>query len=382
MSKPKLLFISTRPPYPLLSGEKNKTFNEIKILSKKFRVFYCSLCPASDKEEVEKLLSPFCEEVHLFSISRFSAALRALGALITGEPLQIGYFSSGKLKNFVHMRSQKVDALFVNLFRAVQFVPKSKIPAFLDMSDSISEHYRNAVKVTTSIFWRWIYSFESKRMRAYEERHLGRFKKVFLFNPQEMKLYQEGNLVWIPHGVNDKVLNYPPQERMSNNKVSFLGKMDYRPNVEAVKWFVQNVLPYLDPKFSFQIIGAFPSKEVLELASNPRVEVTGFVDDPYLMLCESHCVVAPMVSGGGIQNKLLESMAIGCANVVTSICARPLIDLKDEVAVTDEPQEMAKFIQELTTEKRREMGQKARQYIQKNYTWKRYEGVLFQEVSW
>lgn len=380
-TKQKILFISTRPPYPLLSGEKNKTFNEIKILSKKYDLIYCSLCPASDMGEVRKLLTPYCHEVHLVKSSKLASLAGALASLLTGKPLQVGYFFSTKLKSIVEKKITEVDAVFVNLFRAVQYLPSTTKPSYLDMSDSISEHYKKAVSVTTNFLWKFIFFFEGQRMRKYEDLHLKKFDKVFLFNPEEIKLYNAENLKWIPHGVNQKVLDYKIQMTPSNSKITFLGKMDYRPNVEAVKWFVAEVLPFLDKKFSFQIIGAFPSKEVLELNKIPRVEVTGFVDDPYKLLLESHCVVAPMVSGGGIQNKLLESMAIGCPNIVTSICARPLKDLKEEVLITDDPEKMATLISNLGEKQRQELGERAKEYIQKNYTWEKYEEVLYREVK-
>jgi glycosyltransferase involved in cell wall biosynthesis len=221
-------------------------------------------------------------------------------------------------------------------------------------------------------------------MRIYEDQFIPIFKKVFLFNPEEIKIYKTNNLVWIPHGVNKKVLDYDYQADFRRNlKISFLGKMDYRPNVEAVKWFAQNVLPKLKPQFSFQIIGAFPSKEVLALKNNPRIEVTGFVDDPYRILLESHCVVAPMISGGGIQNKLLESMAIGCVNIVSTICARPLNGINNEIIVSDDPERIAKIINELDPQSEYyQMIQKAsKDYIVNNYTWDKYEEVLYKEIS-
>lgn len=384
-NKKTILFVSTRPPFPLLSGEKNKTYNEIRTLSKKFKIIYCSLCPSKDLEEVQKLLSPYCDEIHLFKINIFQSLFGCFKSLVTGAPLQIGYFSSNKLKNFCQKKSKLVDGIFVNLFRAVQFIEKTNTNnIYLDMSDSISEHYKNAIHATSSKFWKMIYKLESKRMREYENKFLPLFKKVFLFNPEEIKLYKNNNLSWIPHGVNKKIIDYKyPGLLKKNNKISFLGKMDYRPNIDAVKWFASQVLPHIDEKFSFQIIGAYPSSEVLKLSENPRVSVTGFVDDPYKLLKESHCVVAPMVSGGGIQNKLLESMAIGCVNVVSSICAKPLMNISKEIIVSDDPLEMAGIINGLypDSEMYRELEQSARDYILKNYTWEKFEDVLFNEIN-
>lgn len=382
--KKKILFVATRPPFPLLSGEKNKAFNEIKILSKKYEIIYCGLCPRKDREDVLNLLSPYCLEVHLFKMDLIFSLLKALYATFTGLPLQIAYFTSEEMKRFIEDKSTEVDGVFLNLFRAVQYVVDVKKTMYLDMSDSISEHYKAAVKVTSSPFWKIIYSIESKRMREYEDKYLHLFKKVFLYNPVEVKLYHTENLKWIPHGVNENVINYEaPVEIEKKDVVSFLGKMDYRPNIEAVKWFVYNVLPSLDKRFTFKIIGAFPTKEVIELQENSRVEVTGFVDDPYLLLKESICVVAPMVSGGGIQNKLLESMALGCVNIVSSLCAKPLIDLRGEIIIEDDPKRIAETINELNRDSLvyKQYSVSSRAYILKNYTWEKYAKILFEEVD-
>lgn len=377
----RLLYVTTRSPYPLLGGEKNKTFNTIKILSERYSITYCGQAHREDQEHVNELLAPFCEEIVLFESKIIFKIIGLINSLLRFRPLQIGYFYNPPQTEFVKAKSIESDLIFLNIIRSVQFIEQDiQKPIFLDMYDSISEHYKKAVKVTTSPLWKFVYFLESKLMRKYEDRFLPIFQKVFMFNPSEIELYGLKNLCWVPHGVNEVIINYTFRgELRKNNKISFLGKMDYRPNIEAVKWFARNVLPLLPNEYEFQIIGASPTLEVLELSKHDkRIIVTGFVEDPFRLLLESHAVVCPMVSGGGIQNKLLESMALGCINLVSPLCAKPLSQAEAGIIVCESPEDYVSAISQI--EMYSEVGVQARKIIKENYTWDSFKRFLFQNL--
>lgn len=170
-----------------------------------------------------------------------------------------------------------------------------------------------------------------------------------------------GNKVEIP---NDIFVS----KHESDGILVFVGKMNYEPNVVAVTWFAEHVLPKLlvtYPNLQFQIVGAHPEKRIQRLSDNPNIQVTGFVEsvEPYFQ--NATIVVAPMLTGAGIQNKIIQAMSYGCCVVTTPIGAEGLTINHNEIAVLGSESEMIDGIANLliNREKRIEMGRSARQYV-------------------
>jgi len=130
------------------------------------------------------------------------------------------------------------------------------------------------------------------------------------------------------------------------------------------------------------MVGASPTRQVRRLARHPRIEVTGFVDDPYALLKGSLCTAAPMQTGGGIQNKVLETMALGTVNIVSPLAARGIGARHGRHwLVIDDPQEMAHTLNDIAAhpEKYLPLGTAARDYIRRHFTWTIY-GRKIREV--
>ena len=177
----------------------------------------------------------------------------------------------------------------------------------------------------------------------------------------EKGVYVIGNKVEIP---NDILVS----KHESDGILVFVGKMNYEPNVVAVTWFAERVLPKLlvtYPNLQFQIVGAHPEKRIQRLSNNQNIQVTGFVEsiEPYFQ--RATIVVAPMLTGAGIQNKIIQAMSYGCCVVTTPIGAEGLTINHNEIAVWDSESEMIDGIINLLAnrEKRIEMGSSARQYV-------------------
>lgn len=178
------------------------------------------------------------------------------------------------------------------------------------------------------------------------------------------KLYVVGNKVNIP---DTSLLS----QHEFNNCIVFIGKMNYEPNVVAVTYFAELVFPNLLKCFShleFIIVGAHPNLRVQKLAEKNRVIVTGYVDsiEPYLR--KATIVIAPMLTGAGIQNKIIQAMSYGCCVVTTPIGAEGLSICDGEIAIVEGEENMQRTILSLLNdvEKRREMGKKARKYVIEN----------------
>lgn len=155
-----------------------------------------------------------------------------------------------------------------------------------------------------------------------------------------------------------------------DNIISFIGKMNTEPNVIAVNYFVKDIFPTLKkkyPKLKFQIVGSHPER-IQSLADNTNIEVTGYVDslEPYYQ--NSTIIVAPMLTGAGIQNKIIQAMSYGCCVVTSTIGAEGLTINNNEIAVIDSTVEWITVLSELLQNRqlRIDMGVKARDYIKNN----------------
>ncbi|MDR1897541.1 MAG: glycosyltransferase family 4 protein [Prevotellaceae bacterium] len=173
---------------------------------------------------------------------------------------------------------------------------------------------------------------------------------------------------------------------IKKQNIAFLGKMNYRPNIEAVNWYLYNVHILLPSTYKFIIIGVSPCQEVINNAKKfSNVEITGFVDDPYKILQECAVVVAPMQTGGGIQNKVLESMALGQINILTTKAATPIYGATNGIhfLVENDPHLMADLIIDILNNRDKyvHIGNNARQLIKLKYTWKQYEQRLISMLT-
>ena len=190
---------------------------------------------------------------------------------------------------------------------------------------------------------------------------------------------------WIPNGVNEELFEYNKFDERYKNYIVFFGKMNYQPNIDAVMWFVRNVLPKINKDLKFTIVGAYPPKKILNLAKRyNNIKVTGYIEDPYLILKSSLCVVAPMQTGGGIQNKILESMALGTVNIVSSLAAKPIgAEHRKHYFVCDNPQKIAELIDNIYKNPQdfERIKINAREFIRNNFTWKIYEDRLLKVIN-
>lgn len=387
--KKRLLFLASRSPVPAVSGEKLKNLSLIKILSKHYDVHFVCLNNRALSQEEEQELKAFVKSIEVVVQPSWRRILRLISSLWNGKPLQINYFYSSKLQKIVNEKAKQCDLLVCTLVRTAEYAKEVSLPKVLDMGDSIAQNYLQSMRVTTNLFWKMIYFFEGQRLWNYENGILSLFATSFLFNRNEIeKFYDRKKLSWVPHGVKDFLFSNPVVERPKKlQEICFLGKMDYQPNVDAVLWFVEKVLPLLPQTFRLVVMGAQPAESIkkLPVAFPERVEVTGFMEDPYARMRDCGVVVAPMQTGAGIQNKVLEAMALGKAVVCTARGASALEGVQSgrDLWIVDDPEEMAKKIQELVNDPMAafKMAKAGREYISANFTWQAFEKVWIQTLS-
>lgn len=376
MFKKKVLIISPGLPFPPVDGHKLKLFNLILQLSKKVDLYLVVISNESVTEGCEAFLKENLKNYEVFRFSKLTYLLNLFKSIFNKNlPFQVAYYTFEKLQNYLKNDNQNYDYVFFNLIRTTGYVnifDNDKV--VLDLVDSIGINYLKSRKKTTSLFYKVIYSLETKRLLKHEKTCIKSSRLTLLVNKIEADYYRKyGKVSWLPNGVNKALFDKSSSKQKPI--ICFFGAMFYQPNVDAVLWFSKHVLPLLNPEINFYIIGGRPTKEVLRLQNN-RIIVTGFIENPYDLITSAICTVAPMQTGGGIQNKILESMALGQITVTNNIGGNPITGSENltNILIANTPEEFSYIINQLynNPEKFQHIKTNAKNLILNNYSWVNY----------
>jgi glycosyltransferase involved in cell wall biosynthesis len=342
----------------------------------------------NDNSNVDyQVLKKYCHTIKVFEYSKLRHVVNtAFGLLTNTLPMQVNYYYFNEVQRYIDrlLKENIYELVYAFHIRTTKYLENYLGTKVVDLVDSVALNYHKA-KHKASGLWKLIYYIEAKRVGDYEVFAAQKFDKVFLTSIIDKNFIGNTKIEVIGNFVQIKPFDQPEYQ---NGLVSFLGKMDYEPNVNAVKFFVKDVLFRLKknvPDVFFRVIGAFPTSDILNFNHIEGVEVTGYVNDPYYLLAQSHVVVAPMVSGAGIQNKILEAMYLGKCVVTTKIGAEGLANLKgDELIVCEDTNDLIVVLSLLLKdyEKCKEIGEKAKEYVCTYYSFDVIQDKFAQVFEW
>jgi sugar transferase (PEP-CTERM/EpsH1 system associated) len=277
-----------------------------------------------------------CGELELRPVSRIAARLRGLGGLLTGEPITTGYYRDAIMRGWAMALAarRKLDAVFVYSSSMAQYADGLELqagtPRVIDFCDVDSDKWRQYA-ASHSPPGRWIYAREARLLAQCERRAAREFDVSLVSAEPEAVLLRAiapescESIRVLANGVDasyfDPAVRWPDPYPAGRRAIVFTGAMDYYANVDAVRWFAVNVLPAVraaTPEAFFAIVGSNPSPQVRALARPGAVVVTGRVPDVRPYLAHASVVVAPLRIARGVQNKVLEAMAMSCPVVATS----------------------------------------------------------------
>lgn len=377
----RILFLAQRVPFPPNRGDKITTYHEIAHLAREHEVSVA--CFADGQEDLANVggLASLTQTIEAVPLAPMAARLRALLALASKTPLTVAYFNDPELHRRVRAlaRSQRFDAVIVYSSSMAQFVESltdvPRIMQFADLDSLKWQHYSESLRFPRS----WLYRLEARRLLAYERHIATTFDHSLLCTPREVRdfhrLIPDAPVSCVGNGVDLEYFQPMTAVKKKPNSLIFTGVMDYFPNVDAVLWFCQEVFPRLRqqvPDVTFTICGSKPQKEVQALANLPGVIVTGRVPDVRPYLAEARVCVIPLRIARGIQNKLLEAMAMGLPTVATTAAYDGIDAVRDaDLLVADEPDLFAAQVARLLLDETlgQKMGQAARAAVEKNYRW-------------
>ena len=381
----RILFLTHRVPYPPDRGDRIRSFNFIKHLSIKHEIDLMSVSfEIFSSAEVKKNLERLCRSVNIFSISYKKNIIKAIPFLFTKIPLTISMFYSDELHVSLRerLRYEKYDLIYIYSSSMAQYVNKVyDTPKVMDFIDVDSEKWNDYAQRAWGIK-KWIYKREARFLRNFEisiERHC---QASVLVSPAEVSLFKsfapDAELLYnIPNGV-----DLPKEQKhifsggKENNRIVFVGVMDYFPNIDAVKWFAREIFPYIlkkKPEAEFFIVGKNPSREVKELTKEiNNIHVTGYVSDIMEYLTKAKVAVIPLKIARGIQNKVLEAMAAGVPVVATSAAIEGIdVVIGHNILVADNAKDFSSNILELMENNKlsQKIATNAVNLIKEKYAW-------------
>ena len=376
----KIFVLLPRIPYPLEKGDKLRAFNQIKQLSKHNEIVLCALNDDSKVSEQDAFhaLQPYCQSINFIKITKPQIALGLVRAFLKGWPLQCGYFFNRKAARKIDalIAKHKPDMLFGQLLRVAEYIRHKKLTKALDYQDIFSFGMKRRADVASPIT-RPIYNMEYRRLKRYE---------AAIFNDFDVKtIISEPDRALFPHEKRDKILIIPngvdhdyfkPQEREKLYDLVFTGNMSYPPNVNAVEYLANEIMPIVWktlPEAKLYIAGATPDPKVKKAASD-KIFVSGWLDDIRDAYAQSRVFIAPMRIGTGLQNKLLEAMSMRLP-AITSPLANASLGAKpdEEILIGSNAEEMAQNIIILLTDKERaeRIAQAGFDFTNRVYDWEK-----------
>lgn len=381
-----ILYLVHRLPYPPNKGDKVRSYHLLKHLAARHRVFLGTFIDDPQDEAYVDKLPEFCADMHIARISPRTAKIRSLSGLFSNEALTLPYYRNTGLQDWIKhtLREQQIDAAVIFSSAMAQYV--QGIPNLRTLVDFVDVDSAKWTQYAPNHHWpmSWLYRREGERLLAFERSVAQQATHSFFVTENETELFcrsapeSKGRVDAMCNGVNAEF--FSPEHALATPfkpgelPLVFTGAMDYWPNIDAVTWFSTEILPQLlqrRPGARFYIVGRSPTPAVLSLASE-HIVVTGTVDDVRPYLQHAAVVVAPLRLARGIQNKVLEAMAMGVPVVASQECAGPVDavperDFLTAGTVEDYVRQIECLLQ--SPERSAAMGKAARDQVLARYSW-------------
>ena len=372
--------ILSRFPFPLEKGDKLRAFNQIKALSEKHQVYVFCITSKKPTSEMIQALSPYCKEICWYQSSKMKILLNLFRVMLNGKPWQNAFFvfkkAKKKLQEFVH--EIRPNHVFVQGVRMADYAKKIDIPKTLDYEDAFSVRMLRFAGDTKNLMYRIVYKSAYRRLKRAETKMFDNFDYKLIIS--------EADRTFINHPKRDEILIVrngvdldffkPDSDVPKTADLLFVGNLTYPPNIQAVDFLVNKIMPKLLQKntsIKLLIAGANPPQawqkhqsENVQILVNPKD-----IRDAYNA---TKIFVAPMMTGTGLQNKLLEAMAMKLPCITTSLAnlglqAKP----NSEILIAETADEFVNQILYLQNHPDvcQQLSEQAFEFVSQSFSWKK-----------
>lgn len=392
----KILFITPYLPSPI----RVRSFNFIKgLIKNKHRVHIVSLVESKKEEKELILMSSKLTKATPVLLPKIISDIQTSLLWFLPQPLQCTYAMSINIKRTILeiLRKDDFDCVHIEHLRAAQFIPDfyDLCPVIFDAVDYLTPLYQQFISRQTSYDRHLINLIEYDKLKKYETDIISKFKTIIASTNQEAKLIsthaKHSQVFPIENGVDFNYF-YPNESSLPKYDLIFSGKMSYFANEQAALYLYKEIMPLVWrslPQVKLLIAGNGPTRTVSRLSDDKRITVTGYVNNMPDALSKARLAICPIISGAGIQNKILEAMAMAKPVITSKLVLNGLSQVKtgEHLLATDNPQKFAKYIVLLlrNPDVARKIGAAARKYVVVNHNWadkvRRLEQVYVQAIK-
>jgi len=380
-----LLLLIHRIPYPPNKGDKIRSYHLLKHLARDYRVHLATFVDDADDWQHVPTVEKMCASSHFASLNTLLSRVRSLGALVKNRSLSLDYYRDAGLQRWVDqtVAAHGIGRVLVFSSAMAQFVDHHRgARRVIDFCDVDSDKWRQYADKKS---WpmSWLYRHEARQLLSYERQVAREYDASLFVSAPEADLFRQlapesdAKIGFFSNGVDTDYFS-PAAAGASPFKegeraIVFTGAMDYWPNVDAVQWFAQEAMPLLRARFPdlrFYIVGARPTPAVQELGKLPNIVVTGTVPDVRPYIAHARAAVAPLRIARGIQNKVLEAMAMATPVVVTPQALEGIeAEPGKELVLANDAAGFADAVALLLARDGNDMGLAARARVERKYSW-------------
>jgi glycosyltransferase involved in cell wall biosynthesis len=384
--KKSIVFITSRFPYPLNKGDKLRAYHQIKDLSKYASVHL--VCVADDRPSDEDLdaMRPFCASINVFFLPKWRRVLEILMNVFSGIPPSVSYFYSSSMAKEVDEICRRImpNVVHCHLIRTAKYIPKSfKGIRSIDYMDCFSIGAKKELGYSTNVFRKLLLNFEYSRLRKFERTCYHWFDKHFIISKpdRESLPFEERNQVHILlNGVDFD--SFFPKKMEKKFDVLFSGHMGYIPNITAAKYSIENIMPILPEELKLLVAGIGVTPEIRELEGKRIIVQENF---PHIReaFWTSKILLAPMNISIGLQNKILQAMAMRIP-VVCSSAANASVNAVPGISILEAntPEEYRDHVLRLIDDEGvyNNIADNALDFVQKHFVWEKINGVFAEQL--
>lgn len=373
----KLLILTSRLPYPIEKGDKLRIYHQIRHLAQSHEVHLISISDQEVDEKHRQHLASYCTSIHVFSISKGGIAWSLIKGVFDAWPFQVHYFYRKSIhKQILAIAEElKPDRVYCQLIRMAPYVRGLDAPKSLDYMDAFSLGMKRRAKHHSGLK-RLLFSWEAAKLRAYEEHIFADFNSHAIISEQDrdaLRTPYKDQIQLIPNGVD--IDFFQPREREPEFDLVFVGNMGYSPNILAAKFLATQLLPRIReelPETRLLLAGARPVKQVVDLEKEAGVAIGGWYEDIREAYVSGKVFAAPLFSGSGQQNKILEAMAMGIPCVSTTIVNKAIgAKAPRDILLGDDLESLAEHCIFLLKNPDHILIQSghSRRFVEENYAW-------------
>ncbi len=375
----KILFIAPRIPFPLIQGDRLICYYRLKALSKQHQITLLTFYQSKKDLQYLQQIEGMCYEVYAIHLPKWQSVYNCLTNMFGSQlPFQVAYYQSPKFQEKLNQitTETRFDLAHYFLLRMAEYHVPLVMTEIIDLIDSMQLNLSSRLKIEKSIAKLFVKE-ELRRIATYELDVVSRFKHAILVSHRDAEYFRMSGkeMDVIPLGIDIDLFRPQPTQHDTTVRLIFAGHMSYSPNIYAVQWFMENCWSKLQdrcPNTHFVIAGADAPTEIVNLGDRQNITVTGKVVSMADTLSQADIAVVPMQSGSGMQFKILEAMACGLPVVTTSFGLGTIKAIPNEqILIADTAEDFICRVVALVQDvnKRVEIGQNARIFIEENHSW-------------